>query len=473
MTIDYRCLVCEKNDQWENVDQYRIKPSGMCICKSCGFVTYPARLKNKDTLKNYYQHDYRKPPTIANHFTQERKGHYHKAFLHPLFKKWKDENKAATIVTEIGAAYGFFLHHIIRGAFPDAQLFGTELTKSFVANAWEEFHIKLSDDFDASKKYDLIASYKVAEHIPDVDKELRKYAECLTEDGVLYISVPIWFKYMTNFGVQGFDVEYYYHPDHINTWTQAHFEYLLKKAGLEITQQNHCYYDSTYLCKRNDSLMDVKPDFQPYSKVVEKMDAIKKAWDFFSAKKYKEACEAYQGFPLAWSAHYEMNRKQFHELGWATIKDQFIKVALATMPDSIEVVLLCTDISMRYSQWDDALNLIEHGLKMSPQNPGALKALAHVFRQIAVDAENNKDHKKAFVFFRKARNTGRHLCSVSSQARDEAVTWVLNDNARMHEMLEKAGLPFDYTGEKKDVLRPIETIGKSEESIAGTESVGA
>jgi len=166
---DFRCLVCEKTDQWENVDAYRIKPVGMCICKSCGFVTYPQRLKDSTKkLKEFYKKDYRKPPSIANHFSSEKKMHYHKAFLADLFRQWKEEKKNPVVV-EIGAAYGFFLQHVIKAAFKEAEIYGTELTKSFVANAWELFKIKLEEEIDLSRNYDLIVSYKVAEHMPDVD----------------------------------------------------------------------------------------------------------------------------------------------------------------------------------------------------------------------------------------------------------------------------------------------------------------
>lgn len=440
MTISYECLVCGSSDKWKNVDEYRYKPSGMHICEGCGFITYPERLsKSDETLKEFYRNDYRKPPNINNYFTCERKTQYHKKFLSPLFAKWRKEEKNAPVVTEIGAAYGMFLEHVVKAAFPDADVNGTELTKSFRANAWEEFGINLTEDLDETKQYDLIASYKVAEHIPRVDKELRRYAKLLKPDGVLYISVPLWFKYMTNFGVSGFDLEYYYHPNHINVWTKEHFEWCLSKAGLEIVGDNHVYYDSTYLCKRNDKLMDQDHVEWDVKGIWDKLERYKKASDNFNRKEFKEAIEVVPEFPLAWSAHYENNRAQFHKLGYDGIKKEFMEVAMGAMPDDVSVVLLCLDIAMRYSKWDDAMTLVEHGNKMSPNNPGILKGLSHIFRQLALESEKTGDYDKSIKMMTQARDTGRLLLGISAQSRDEQVSWIYGDNARIWEMKEKSG----------------------------------
>jgi len=153
-----------------------------------------------------------------------------------LLKKWKDEGKPKEVFEE-GSAFGMVLNEI-KTAVPNLNVSGSEWGQKFRRNAYHEYGIALGDKFDDSKKHDLIISYKVAEHMIDADKELRKYAENLTEEGLLYISVPAWFDKMTNFGVSGWSIEYYYHPDHINVWTKKLFETVLKKAGLEIVKQN-------------------------------------------------------------------------------------------------------------------------------------------------------------------------------------------------------------------------------------------
>ena len=155
----FRCIVCEKTE-WENVDEFRLKPHGMEICKSCGFITYPQKLSEADPMrKKYYESDYRKPPTIANFYTCERKIHYHSSFLKDEIKKRGEEELN---FLEIGAAFGV-VGNWLKGK-TKWKYSGTELTKSFRRVAMHDYGIKLDTDFDESKKYDYIMTYKVAEH---------------------------------------------------------------------------------------------------------------------------------------------------------------------------------------------------------------------------------------------------------------------------------------------------------------------
>ena len=106
---EVRCVVCDTKGDWEKVDQYRLKPSGMHICKNCGFVFYPEKYMSEDEAKAYYKEDYRKPPNVGNAFTGQRKLHMHSHFLSDIMQKWKDEGKEKPVVCDVGAAYGMFL----------------------------------------------------------------------------------------------------------------------------------------------------------------------------------------------------------------------------------------------------------------------------------------------------------------------------------------------------------------------------
>ena len=195
-----RCIICDKSE-WENVDQFRQKKQGMSICKSCGFISYPAKWQEKEKVIEFYRKEYRNPPTDQNLYQGQRKIHYHQEFLaEPVLQKWHKEGKKDPVIFEVGAAYGLVLAWFknMRDPsgvpfFPSADLNGSELTKSFKRNAYHEFGLDLKDDFDDTKKYDLIMSYKVAEHMLDVDLEILRYKKSLKPDGKLYISVPTWF----------------------------------------------------------------------------------------------------------------------------------------------------------------------------------------------------------------------------------------------------------------------------------------
>jgi tetratricopeptide (TPR) repeat protein len=412
-----RCLICDTVGNWENVDEHIHKPQGTYVCKTCGFVTYDSVLK-KEEMKEHYRsknNEYRAAPTVTNEFQQERKLNYHSAFLTPLFKKWKEE-KRNPVVFESGAAYGRFLNWV-RGVFPEGEFYGTELTLTMRRVAWHNFNLKLDEEFDDTKKYDFIASYKVAEHIPDVDKELRKYAECLKDDdSILYIGVPQWWIQQSCFGTPNWSIQEYYHPNHINMWTRKLFETLLKKSGLEIVESNHIFYDSVYLCKRNDDLMKEKPEYEDYKDIIEKMKVYKKANELFEAGKFKEAIEVNPKFPNAFTNHYEMNRAEFHKEGWETL-EKYLKFAIDSCPDYAPVYIFAASICLRYKKYDLGQKLLIKALEMRPQDGVALLTLAQVFR----DTGDFKESAK--------------VCSLieqtSSQQKNEATTWKLHDIAQI------------------------------------------
>ncbi len=421
-----RCLSCDSND-WEPVDQFRLKPSGMCMCRKCAMVSYPAKWKSEEEIKAHYRKDYRKPPTASNLFTGQRKIYFHNAFLGSVFKEWSEKKKKHPQVVEIGAAYGMALAWI-RSAYPGASVSGTELTTSYRRNAKHEYKIELEEDFNANKKYDLIMSYKVAEHQLDVDKELRKYAECLTNDGLVYISVPIWFDEMTNFGMAGFDIEYYYDPNHINCWTRKTFENLLKKAGLEIVKQDHIMYDSTYLCKRNDELMNEVLTYEDPARIKDVMKRMKEASVLFSENKYDEAIATYPNYPAAHISRLEMNRKQNFEKGWEWIKDNPLAEAFKSCPFSTEPYVAATDMAMRAEQWEEAIKYAETALKLKPENPVSLNQLINIMREMAL---RSPDDKTKAHFFSEARNIARHMRDVSTQHFKEATDMIYMFNAQL------------------------------------------
>lgn len=269
-----RCFICDETNKWKNVDNFRMKsqklnektkklePVGMEICMSCGVVSFPSRYQSPEAIKEYYRNSYRAAPSSAGLFTGERKLQYHEFFLKPLFESWKEAGITKPVIGEIGSAFGMFLNWV-RGKFPEADLHGTELTKTYRRIAYHEYGLKLEEDFDTSKKYDLIVSYHVLEHQVDPDKMLKQYADCLKETGVFYLACPIWFREIANgASVPGFDLDYYWAPDHINSWSEKHLEYLIAKAGLEIVYKNDDIYGNTYILKRTTKEA-VKPEFNP------------------------------------------------------------------------------------------------------------------------------------------------------------------------------------------------------------------
>jgi 2-polyprenyl-3-methyl-5-hydroxy-6-metoxy-1,4-benzoquinol methylase len=154
----------------------------MTICKSCGFVSYSSKYKSEDEIKKHYEKDARTTPNVRNIYTGQSKIHYHEAMLGKIIAKWNEEGKHIKVF-ETGSAIGIFLNWL-KHKIKKCDVSGSEWAIAYRRVAFHEYGIELKEDFDYTQKYDLICSYKVAEHMLDADKKLRSYVECLNEDGI-------------------------------------------------------------------------------------------------------------------------------------------------------------------------------------------------------------------------------------------------------------------------------------------------
>lgn len=432
---NFKCVVCDTVGNWKNVDDYRFHPSGMCLCMTCGFITYPKIQQNTKDLTEFYRAEYREAPSVNNMFSGERKLHYHAEFLTPLFEEWKKQKLNNPKVLEIGSAFGMFLRWL-KQSIPGADISGTELTLSFRRNAWWMYGIRLEEEPDLTKKYDLISSYKVAEHIPNIDVEIRKYAECLTENGHLYISVPTWFDSLTNFGMGGFSLEYYYHKNHINVWSKKLFEEVLRKCGLRVVKHNDSFYDDTYLCVRDDNEMS-KPAHRDDAKArLVDLDKIKKAASFAETGSFDKAIEVWPNFPDAHINYYERNRGREHPNGFMYIKNKYILPALASCPNSVFITNFAADLHMRYEKYEDALEYLKNSLELKPNDPQALIAVGHCYRQMSMRVKDPSDKLK---LIKEAKTVMGFLEKTSKQMSFDAITWMMQDHAMMPMPFEKEG----------------------------------
>jgi SAM-dependent methyltransferase len=442
----FKCVVCDTIGNWENVDRFRFAAKGMSLCKTCGFVTYPDICAKPEAVTDHYRgHEYREAPTVNNLYAGERKLHYHGAFL----QEWLDEARkldAGPRVLEIGAAQGMVLGWI-KSMVAKAELYGTELTLSFRRNAWHMYQVRLDEFPDFSRKYDLIISYKVAEHIPNIDAELRKYAEALADGGKLYISVPTWFSELSNFGMSGFDLEAYYDPNHVNVWSRNLFEQVLKKTGLRIVKENHTYYGNTYLCVRDDSVMEEPLIWDDIDKRLQELDRVLQVAKLAAQGQFAQAIEIWPNYPEGHVNAYEMQRSKVHKEGFEEIRAKHLQKALDACPQSAMVANFCADVCMRYEKFQDAIGLLNRSLELKPNDPAALTALHQCFRHMSLRQPSEADKMKLRL---EAREVCRFIEKVSKQCGPEAITWMMQDNAV---------IPTPFEGEAKIVNMPV---GRSE-----------
>lgn len=418
MSFKMKCCICDSND-WENVDEYRLKPSGMSICKNCGFVSYPSLYKTKEEIINFYREEYRAPPNSQNLFTGQRKLHYHAEFLHDLIKQWNQTGKDREIL-EVGSAYGMFLNWINR-TVKNSTVTGTEITKSYKRVAKHEFGLDLVDDFSDSQQFDLICTYKVAEHMLDIDLEMARYHKTLKDDGILYIGVPCWFNTMHNFGAGGWDIEYYYSTNHINVWTRKAFESLLKKTGFKIIKQDHEMYDSVYLCVKTTPEKLTEKDFDGYDSIMKSLKKVKEANDLFVQGKYVEAFETWNDFPTAIINGYEINRKQYDSNGFEWIEECVIKKARKYCNNSPGILPFIADLYTRYGKLDLAIKAADEGLRKRPRTPHFIIAIASSFYQLAEKCTVHEEQQK---LYKQSRDLYRFLLESSQQNRNEAINWI-------------------------------------------------
>lgn len=422
-------MVCTNcgSDHWENIDNVRLKPSGMSICTSCGFCSYPDKWKTPEEIKKHYRSDYRSPPTHNNIFAGERKNNFHYAFLNDLFNEWKEKGITKPKICEVGAAFGFALNWF-KSVFPEAEIYGTELTTSFRRNAAHEFGIILTEDIDTSIKYDLIMSYKVLEHQLDPHLELDKYRGCLAKDGRFYISVPTWFNSLYNFGASGFDLEYYYEPNHVNVWTTKMFEGMLESHGFKITKNDQIIYASTYLCEVDESLVGTLPRVEDPAVIKEQMAKIKQAYMSVLDGNHAGAIKIWPDYPQAWISEIEMNRKDMKDLGWDGFRNKWIEPFIAACPNSPDALLTATDFAMRAEAFPEAIKYCERALKAKPENPSSLHQMCNIMRELAI---REKTIQGKLHYFDQARQVAKHLRATSSQHFREATDLIYFFNSKL------------------------------------------
>ena len=431
---EFRCPCCDTIGQWKNMDHVRLKkfnidkngvntPINMSACQSCGMINYPDKYQTEEQIKEFYRSSYRPAPQAPNLFTGERKLQYHVRFLNPIFENWRKKGITQPVIGEIGSAYGMFLNWI-KGAFPESYIHGTELTSSYKRVAFHEYDIKLEDDFDTSKKYDLISSYHVLEHQLDPDKRLAEYAACLKDDGVFYLSCPVWFRDASNSATGGFDIDYYWATDHINCWSEQHLEYIIAKANLEIVTKDVFVYGNTYILKKSSQNV-MRPKWDP-KKCVEAAESIFKCWQLIQENKTAESIQAWPNCPSAWINHYELHRSEFHKS--RAELDIFIKDSVSACPNSADVPMFVGDILSRYERYDESLEALKKALHMKPNNPTIIMAISNCHR---MKSKKETDPVKKEKLLRESINLLRFVMSTSTEMMPQALTWAYQDMSNL------------------------------------------
>jgi len=112
-------------------------------------------------------------------------------FYFEYLKKYKNKWKNATIL-EIGCGTGWLLNFLEKEASFVEGIDPSHLNIEFAKKNFPKIkvsHISL-EKFKSSRKYDLIISVMVLNHIKDIDLAFRKMSRFLKKDGEIQIIVP-------------------------------------------------------------------------------------------------------------------------------------------------------------------------------------------------------------------------------------------------------------------------------------------
>lgn len=401
MIKELNCNICGKND-WHSLDYLRDQEYwrerdyihddeslGFKVCKSCGFVTYD--YMEDDRIVDRYDRD--RPVTNFNNIvTCNRKNEYHKKFLKDIGKyiesEWNEKRDFDICNTrnflDIGCSQGSFLKMLFETHFfaDEETVFGVEINKALSAFARNEYGLNVTSEIDKSRKYDLISWYHVLEHLQYPERALEEALEVLKPGGVLYISVPLWFDVLDEFGGSVcIDFENLYHINHINVFSKQSFYNLLWNAGLEIVKTDeHEMYGHSVLCK----YVGIKRLYicEDYKEKEKDLILQKKAIGLVNDKKIDEALKIYPKYPDAYiiNTMQQDNMKNFKNIV------AILEAGLKECPNSSK---LLDQLGKTYFQWDEN----------NPQNNGFYSNNIKKAEKIYTDMMNTKPGNEGIYYF--------------------------------------------------------------------------
>ncbi|MBA7591591.1 hypothetical protein ES708_33751 [subsurface metagenome] len=214
---------------WTNTrdDSVHIRKKYDCIivqCEACGHVYQPISDDLRNILNDVYLSNQAQlsTPLGKGNWGLERAKSFINRFLNTInLRKYKS-------AIEIGCANGYLLKYLKNNGIK--KLVGIEPSISKTENKEGILFLKdfASENLIFPQKYDLIFSVGVFERIVDFNSVIKFCKNNLSEDGVLYFSVPNAKRELENG-----DPSLFSHQ-HVHYYTKDSLIYLLSKNGFKI-----------------------------------------------------------------------------------------------------------------------------------------------------------------------------------------------------------------------------------------------
>ncbi len=233
------CFIC-KSDEWlplpdpvsfqSVATSSRIvpQPLGKSVCMTCGLVQ---RVRATFLgLSSYYEEDYanyyERPGTEAFHFKRYQQ-------LVGWMKDHVNENFAFSTVLDVGCGQGWAMD-AMSASFPNIDIYGIEPSKFNATIARKKGHkvyLGKIEDLEIDKKFDLIYSNNVLQHVNDPVAFLTSIKELTSENGVIIITCPDGSR--PNIELLFSDHNYSFLPGNLIKMSGAAFEKVIWDASKE------------------------------------------------------------------------------------------------------------------------------------------------------------------------------------------------------------------------------------------------
>ncbi len=239
------------------------------VCANCGFVFVLPRPSIKKHEEQYKEGKFSQEAR-GSAKPEEKKFKHAEALAYKRFELLdtvlKDEAYSTEHKTfiEIGCGTGSFLRYM-KGAGWD--VLGLEPDKVFADAGAERYNVPIENMFleeiGLEKKFDMVATFHVIEHVEDVNVFLTKINAVLNDNAILFIECP------TIDHMYGPDKNFFFWDVHINTFSNKTLSGFLVKNGFEILNEAIFSGFVNIICRKKKSTVNYQKYFDDADRIKE------------------------------------------------------------------------------------------------------------------------------------------------------------------------------------------------------------
>lgn len=258
------CNYCHASDEdfISSKGQFDL-PVNVVICKNCG-LSYLNPRWTKATYLDFYTNHYDK------YYRPGLNNEDHLKEPNPIFDRLQKRklSPAPKNILDVGSGAGGNLRYLQR-KFPKSNFYAIEPSTDAQEVLRDNNIAIITDDADSEwdktrkNTFDLIIMRHVLEHFSDPSAILRKVANCLNDNGVLYIAVPNSLKPTAPLQTHGFRVVHTYY---FNQYTLFNLLVANGLAPIEMVEGDHFSPGELYTFAKKGNGLAAKDQKEAYNK---------------------------------------------------------------------------------------------------------------------------------------------------------------------------------------------------------------